>query len=722
MPTAQHRKFDGGMNQDTATFLIGEGECYRSYNMLYDRIGIARKRGGIPGVGATTTYVGDNLGLLVKDDGTEQLYARGGGGSPGISIVDQTTGVFSGALGVGSPIADGGRPFQHYGFLVYPNIGDAIGTNGIFSTAFGLAGASPSSSYTFATPASVAFTAGDKRITCAAGDNPPVNMAVGQIIHIQYGTAFQSWYVGRVTRLVSSTAFEVFPTPSVSSTAPIAVVSRGFTAPSQGVGVGQQEPAYVGSKFGMSFQGRIVLANLSIFDAGHFQRAELNPRGVAFSTVLLEQPLSPTVSAPPNQYSGATWHMNAGYPPLNQFNIPAQEAITSMSPTGFGDAVIFSAFRAFRLTGNLSTQYGTTQSITWAVREIPNSVGCMSERSLQRTPRGIVFAHDSGIYTTDGNSMHPLMYKKMSDYWKGLQGTLFKIYGSALIRGNHYYICGLRGDGTFWGLVCNLDSLAWGSLTGKLTAPSSWIINSAVQDYADTSRVWGLKWWDQSGGAPSMTGGQLLKLDQMFVPSASNRADSDGQQVSWDYDSRSFTEDTPTIQKVWRQVTIEYKNVGGAGAKVQPVLNMDGAEGILAGGPLLALPQQDVYSVTAASNATPIVLTTSITHGITADCWVHVTGVSGNTAANGPFRVQAVTSNTITLMGSSGNGAYTSGGTVQAMDSRDFALDGTILGQGSDSNNAAILYRFFDSGSAGADVFELWGITHSWEQRDPHNE
>lgn len=74
--------------------------------------------------------------------------------------------------------------------------------------------------------------------------------------------------------------------------------------------------------------------------------------------------------------------------------------------------------------------------------------------------------------------------------------------------------------------------------------------------------------------------------------------------------------------------------------------------------------------VSGATNATPIVVTTSTPHGLptgTTPC--EVSGVLGNTAANGTW-VANVTSggSTYTLVGSAGNGAYTGGGSVESGD------------------------------------------------------
>lgn len=77
-------------------------------------------------------------------------------------------------------------------------------------------------------------------------------------------------------------------------------------------------------------------------------------------------------------------------------------------------------------------------------------------------------------------------------------------------------------------------------------------------------------------------------------------------------------------------------------------------------------------TITNATNATPIVLTTGAAHGLSTGISIVVTDVGGNTAANGTFITIATTSGTTitlgTISGSSinnvaGNGAYTSGGT-----------------------------------------------------------
>lgn len=70
-----------------------------------------------------------------------------------------------------------------------------------------------------------------------------------------------------------------------------------------------------------------------------------------------------------------------------------------------------------------------------------------------------------------------------------------------------------------------------------------------------------------------------------------------------------------------------------------------------------------VVTVSNATNAAPIVLTTSTqSPAFNANDFVYVNGVGGNTNANGVFQANPVNATSLTLVGTTGNAAYTSGG------------------------------------------------------------
>ena len=92
-----------------------------------------------------------------------------------------------------------------------------------------------------------------------------------------------------------------------------------------------------------------------------------------------------------------------------------------------------------------------------------------------------------------------------------------------------------------------------------------------------------------------------------------------------------------------------------------PTYRVYGPNGLLPGGSG-TMSFQDTNSLSNASNASPIAVTCN-NHGLTTGTKVTITGVVGNTAANGSFIVTSVNANTFTLNGSTGNGVYSSGGT-----------------------------------------------------------
>lgn len=68
--------------------------------------------------------------------------------------------------------------------------------------------------------------------------------------------------------------------------------------------------------------------------------------------------------------------------------------------------------------------------------------------------------------------------------------------------------------------------------------------------------------------------------------------------------------------------------------------------------------------ISGATNASPIVITTSTAHFFATGDSVLITDVEGNTAANDLWKITKISSTTFSLDGSTGSGAYTSGGTA----------------------------------------------------------
>ncbi len=82
--------------------------------------------------------------------------------------------------------------------------------------------------------------------------------------------------------------------------------------------------------------------------------------------------------------------------------------------------------------------------------------------------------------------------------------------------------------------------------------------------------------------------------------------------------------------------------------------------------------------ISGATNASPIVVTSILDHELAVGDSVTISGVLGNTAANGTFTISEVTRTTFTLQGSTGNAEYTSGGKAL----KTLALSSSFIGGG----------------------------------------
>lgn len=91
--------------------------------------------------------------------------------------------------------------------------------------------------------------------------------------------------------------------------------------------------------------------------------------------------------------------------------------------------------------------------------------------------------------------------------------------------------------------------------------------------------------------------------------------------------------------------------------------NYPGQTGFYQVGDTQIAEYQTLSNIIAATNATPIVITTGGNHNLVSGDTVVITGVLGNTAANGTWVVTRLDPVTFSLNGSVGNGVYTSGGT-----------------------------------------------------------
>jgi len=108
-------------------------------------------------------------------------------------------------------------------------------------------------------------------------------------------------------------------------------------------------------------------------------------------------------------------------------------------------------------------------------------------------------------------------------------------------------------------------------------------------------------------------------------------------------------------------------------ADALPTFRVYGPNGYLHDG---TCSEKDGASLTDATNATPIVITSS-NHGLTTGSYITIENVAGNTAANGTWHITKINANTFSLDDSVGNGSYTSGGDWNVAGLYEFSIAAT---------------------------------------------
>ncbi len=94
---------------------------------------------------------------------------------------------------------------------------------------------------------------------------------------------------------------------------------------------------------------------------------------------------------------------------------------------------------------------------------------------------------------------------------------------------------------------------------------------------------------------------------------------------------------------------------------INPTYRIYDGDAVIANG-VGSLTKMDTGDVDGATNASPIEITTDTDHGLETGNIVTISNVGGNAAANGTFQITKTGTDKFTLNGSTGNGAYTSGG------------------------------------------------------------
>lgn len=645
-----------GVQKEVPAWLLERGYLADASNLIFDKPGVARQRHGttaLSALGAQTAY-GTSLGFAHSADSTtiEELYAAGGK-SGRLYVVNKTTGASTdlGLSNQGSVAADTiyGRPAKHFGFIAFPGRGTP---GAAANNQRGRVAAGSTSTTVFGNTANATIATGDNVVTLTGAD-ATTNVRVGATVLMVGGG---SAYFGRVVAILTGTTFSVYPN------SPYTVTAAGGSLTTSPWEIATNAACAA------SFQNRLLYGNVLQTST----EETYQDRRIIYSVLPTE-----TIE---DQYGGATW-LNIGtsaFPELNFIEAPAAGPIVSMEPVDDNELLILHSQGVSVFRGDLATQTTTfAPGVTFDIFPLNTIAGCLNDLSVVRTPHGILWASTEGVMAyRGGGRIDDLTENTYHTEWMRLvNGSSFAIHGAAYV-GNHYIVTGISG-GTTFALAYNLDNGAWAPLSAI-----DWFMGASQP--TNPQRVFALRWWDQAGAAPSHTNGQTIRADSIFNPdtAAQTKTDADGAVVAFSGTSRTLTDDQH-VERLVRQVAVRFQaQMAAASVTVNVGARLDstdtvGTETVLVG----SLSNTSVLTVTNATNASPIVITTAA-HGLQSEDEVDIHSVAGNTAANGHWRITVISSTTFSLNQSSGNGAYTSGGDVKRQTEQAFPGQTIDIGQG----------------------------------------
>ncbi|CAB4171869.1 hypothetical protein UFOVP929_26 [uncultured Caudovirales phage] len=547
--------FSGGEQSDLPPHLIPENGLLLANNVVLSKTGRLSKRGPVQPY--LTTAKSDDVHKLAQyklsysapyrgfATGVTSAYQslwytfglvnppttkRAGGLNAGQSYVGATGNQnfnfrprtpYSDATLIPSQYLAGGPAFNYLGIPFFPAA--PIGTEDELFYAFaGKDNWNGQPAVALVATAAVTVTAGNSTVNVPAAVLPVAQQAdyAGNFVYIYFGSATASLrrlYIGVVTSAVTTGGFpgtgialSVYPTPqntfSGACFVGIAPVASGPAASITAFGTQlylgnayppTEEPFSMPSRViaSCAHQNRIVVApdgflNYTTVTAANGVKTKTESTTLSWSAISGEPATASSTGA-----DGILQLQPAGWP-KSQSIVLDTAGIVSLVSMDANNLMVLCSDKTLMINGTLGTVLpaGGVNTSSFNIRTVAQSVGCISINSVQRTPVGVMFADQNGVYVTDGATFRNTMENRIQIKWKAFVDTIssdsLPITGSAVIGGTHYVLFTLGTN-----FICDLyNDFAWTTMTvgtGYNSQPVSY--GYGIQDYRGRTEVYAPK-------------------------------------------------------------------------------------------------------------------------------------------------------------------------------------------------------------------------------------
>jgi hypothetical protein len=494
----------------------------------------------------------------------------------------------------------GGPAFNYLGLPFFP-APSLLGTGELF---YAFAGKNSWAGQPAVSPVvagTITVTAGDPDIYVPAALLPTGQAAdyPGNFVYIYLGgatAASRRLYIGVITSStgfagISKTLISVYPTPQNSFTGSCFI---GITPFASGPGSsipGATSPLYVAGAFPPT-EEPLVIPSRVIASCSHQNRIVAAPD--RFFT--LPDPTSTIGTGSNTEATAIAWSAISGEPatasstgadgilPLQMAGWPKSQSITldtsgvvSLVSMDANNLMVLCEEKTFMLSGTLGTilPAGGVNTSSFNIRTVAQAVGCIDNSTVQRTPVGVMFAGQDGVYVTDGTSFRNTMENKIQVKWNAyvddIQGKNRAITGSAVIGGTHYVIFTQETN-----FICDLyNDFAWTTMSvGTAYNGNRVAYGYGIQDWRGRSEVYAPK---INGGSDSnaycdkiVLVDSILSTDDAIVTDVPNNgATVDGEfahsvdagsptPINANFWTRAYTFGDPSTLKTYKTMTAVY--------------------------------------------------------------------------------------------------------------------------------------------------------------------
>ncbi len=233
--------------------------------------------------------------------------------------------------------------------------------------------------------------------------------------------------------------------------------------------------------------------------------------------------------------------------------------------------------------------------------------------------------------------------------------------------------------------------------TGADTAQKLTVGSDGKTIVADSTQTTGLAWKTRQTVVKDICGGRLSLESAVSVSSSDQSGKSTIYFVAHTSNEIALYDGTEWVPRTFNNISVA---VPSTLFKVFDIFAYDNSGTVTLECTDWNQSTATVSGATNPASPSPIVITTSASHGFSNGDLVGVASIGGNTAANGYiWEISSASGTSLTLVGSVGNSAYTSGGTVYKLtNTRATALtlqDGVLVKSG------ATTRRYLGTGMTG---------------------